>query len=197
MARYLIPIYLLAAGIIFFQAFIPLIAFEQEPVYKALRGNIQLRYRLGKKDMVPIPSLFNQVADEFGIPPELLHAIASHESHYKPWAVNIWGRSYYPDSKDKALKIISKSRARSYDIGLMQVNSYWLRKFDLDVAKAIVPEENLRLGAWILRYCLDRYGNNWKAVGAYHTGSPSNLPARAKKYARQVFDKYSRLIEAE
>lgn len=194
MFRYLIPIYLIISGLLFFQAFIPLVAFDSEPEYVPTRGKVQQRFRLGAKDLVPVPSLFKQVADEFGIPPELLHAIASYESHYEPWAVNISGKSYYPDSREKALKLINNSGAKSYDIGLMQVNSFWLNKFDLDVKRAILPEENLRLGAWVLRYCLDRYGDNWKAVGAYHTGSPYNLPDKAKNYARHVLNKYLLLL---
>ncbi|WP_027180057.1 lytic transglycosylase domain-containing protein [Maridesulfovibrio bastinii] len=190
MGRYLIPIYLILSGLLFFHAFIPLIVFEKEPEIPVFRESIQNRFRLGKRDLVPIPSLFSQVADEFDLPMELLHAVASHESHYKPWAVNISGRSYYPATRKRALEIIKKSGARSYDIGLMQVNSFWIEKFGLDVADAIIPDENLRLGAWILRYCFKRYGNNWKAVGAYHTGSPANLPEKAEVYARQIYKKY-------
>lgn len=193
MSRYLIPIYLIISGLILFQAFIPFSIFDSEPEYEPLRGRVQQRFRLGEKDFVPVPSLFSQVADEFKVPVELLQAIASHESRYSPWAVNIAGRSYYPGTKQAAMDIIDKAGAKSFDVGLMQVNSYWLNKFDLAPEKAIVPEENLRLGAWVLRYCLDRYGDNWKAVGAYHTGSPDNMPRRAKSYARRVLKKYRQL----
>ncbi|WP_319761225.1 lytic transglycosylase domain-containing protein [Maridesulfovibrio sp.] len=193
MSRFIVALYLILCGAIFFRAIIPYEA-ERE-IAPEQRHEVQQRIKVAERERVPVPPLFGQVADEFSLQPEILNAIADHESGNNPWALNIEGRSVYPDSREAALAIIEKNQGRSYDVGLMQVNSYWIRKFGLTPAEALEPEGNLRLGAWILRYCLDRYGYNWRAIGAYHTGSPSNLPGRARAYAVKVMKKYNTLIE--
>jgi len=156
----------------------------------SLRRQVQQRIKVGRSERKPVQPLFGQVAKEFSLQPEILYAIADHESGYNPWALNIEGRSVYPSSREEALTIVAKNQGKSFDVGLMQVNSYWIRKFELTPAEALEPEENLRLGAWILRYCLDKYGYNWRAIGAYHTGSPKNLPGRSRAYAIKVMNKY-------
>jgi len=192
MSRFLIALYVILCGAILFRAMIPAeVGREFSP---AERHEVQQRMRVAERERIPVQPLFAQVAEEFSLHPEILNAIADHESGYNPWALNIQGKSVYPDSREEALAIIEKNRGKSYDVGLMQVNSYWIRKFELSPAEALEPEENLRLGAWILRYCLDRYGYNWRAIGAYHTGSPKNLPGRARAYAVKVMKKYNALM---
>ncbi len=176
-----------------FAMFIPQTA-ERE-FSSSLRRKVQQRMMVSSGERKPVPPLFGQVAKEFSLQPEILNAIADHESGYNPWAVNVAGRSFYPSSREEALAIIEENRKKSFDVGLMQINSYWIKKFDLTPAEALEPEENLRLGAWILRYCLDRYGYNWRAIGAYHTGSPKNLPERSRAYAVKVMNKYKKLLE--
>ncbi|WP_319780365.1 lytic transglycosylase domain-containing protein [Maridesulfovibrio sp.] len=193
MSRFIVALYLILCGAILFRTIIP---FDAEREYSPVqRHEVQQRMKVAERERVPVPPLFGQVAEEFSLHPEILNAIADHESGYNPWALNIEGRSVYPETREEALAIIEKYQGRSYDVGLMQVNSYWIRKFKLSPAEALEPEENLRLGAWILRYCLDRYGYNWRAIGAYHTGSPNNLPGRARAYAVKVMKKYNALME--
>ncbi|MBN2243525.1 MAG: lytic transglycosylase domain-containing protein, partial [Acidobacteria bacterium] len=58
------------------------------------------------------------------------------------------------------------------DIGLMQINSWWLRVLGLDERELIEnPCHNVKTGARILSQCIDRYGYNWKAVGCYNAYS--------------------------
>jgi soluble lytic murein transglycosylase-like protein len=192
-SRFLIALYLIVCGTITFLLFIPIN--KEREFSQTFRHDVQQRVKLGSSEHVSVPPLFNQVAQEFALQPEILRAIADYESGYNPWALNIEGRSIYPESKEEALDILKKNRIKSFDVGLMQVNSFWLRKFDLNVSKALEPEENVRLGAWILRYCLDRYGYNWRAIGAYHTGSPDKLPDRSKEYAVRVMQKYKKLLD--
>lgn len=141
-----------------------------------------------------VDSLFKLVAEEFSLQPEILEAVAEHESGRNPWALNIEGRSFYPVSRDEALMIIEKNKEKSFDVGLMQVNSYWIRKYGLSIPEVLEPDGNVRLGAWILRYCLDEYGYNWRAIGAYHTGSPDNMPQRSRAYAVKVMEKFKYLL---
>ncbi|CCO25162.1 lytic transglycosylase domain-containing protein [Maridesulfovibrio hydrothermalis] len=193
MSRFFVVLYLILSGAIVFAMFIPQTA-ERE-FSSSLRRKVQQRMMVSSGERKPVPPLFGQVAKEFSLQPEILNAIADHESGYNPWAVNVAGRSFYPSSREEALAIIEENRKKSFDVGLMQINSYWIKKFDLTPAEALEPEENLRLGAWILRYCLDRYGYNWRAIGAYHTGSPKNLPERSRAYAVKVMNKYKKLLE--
>ncbi|GEM_PF-1777836 len=188
MSRFLVPLYLILCGAIVFHMFIP--ENVEREFSPSLRRQVQQRIKVGRSERKPVQPLFGQVAKEFSLQPEILYAIADHESGYNPWALNIEGRSVYPSSREEALTIVAKNQGKSFDVGLMQVNSYWIRKFELTPAEALEPEENLRLGAWILRYCLDKYGYNWRAIGAYHTGSPKNLPGRSRAYAIKVMNKY-------
>ncbi len=168
---------------------------DERKFSQTFRSDVQQRVKMGERDKKSVSPMFKQVAEEFALQPEILRAIADHESGYNPWALNVEGKSYYPKSKVEALVIIEKYKKKSFDVGLMQVNSYWLNKFDLSPSKALDPEENVRLGAWILRYCLDNYGYSWRAVGAYHTGSPKKFPARSKAYAVKVLKKYKALLD--
>ena len=121
-----------------------------------------------------------------GIPKILVQAIIKQESNGHPWAVNIGGRSYRPQNKKEALALIRKHNARSFDLGLMQVNSQWLRKFNISPDLAIEPAVNVRLGIWILAQTILQHGFNWKAVGAYHSPSPHRQQLYAQKIARHL-----------
>lgn len=123
----------------------------------------------------------------WGTPPSLAMAIAKVESNFRPFAINIQGRSYYMNDRESALALINKAKSRrqSHDIGVMQINSYWLKKLNLDPAEVLDPKINIIIGCWILSEELKRYGLNWKAIGAYHTPVSKN-PERARAYANKV-----------
>lgn len=144
--------------------------------------------------MVSLAYGYEKVAEHFedgcsmwGTPPSLAMAIAKVESDFRPWAVNIQGKSYYMNDRESALALIKKASAqqKSYDVGLMQINSYWLKKFKLNPADVLDPKINVIIGCWILSEELKRYGMTWKAIGAYHTPVAKN-PDRAKAYANKV-----------
>ncbi len=137
--------------------------------------------------------LLNQVSREFDVPAPLLWAIAKQESSHNPWAVNMDGRGFLPRTKQEALFALHLSRPRSYDLGMMQINSFWVRKYRLNPADVLEPEINVRLGAFIMRDCLDRHGLTWKAIGAYHTGDPDRHAWRAYDYAKRVLSHYLKL----
>ena len=155
------------------------------------RGEAEVRMRIG---------FFQRAAREFGLPPTLLEAVTDQESMRNPWAVNVGGRSHFPATKEAALGIIAgyatRSRSASYDLGLMQINSYWVRTFGLDPAGVLDPEANIRLGAWILRRCIDRYGAGWRALAAYHMGNPHRDEKTARTYAFQVLRRHYELRRA-
>ena len=115
-------------------------------------------------------------AGEYGVSYELLYAVAKVESSLYPYAVHVDGRSYYPETKEQALSLIKGKK--NYDLGLMQINSYWVRKYNVPPERLLDVYYNARFGAAILRYCFDLFGSTWKAVDCYHRGEK-----RAREYS--------------
>ena len=108
---------------------------------------------------------FENAGNTYGINPTLLESIARVESNMNPRAIN-------------------KNTNGTSDIGLMQINSAWLRSMSVTANDLLNdPCLNTMTGAWILRQCIDRHGYGWEAVGCY------NAMSRNKKvnYAWKVF----------
>jgi hypothetical protein len=108
---------------------------------------------------------FENAGTTYGINPTLLESIARVESNMNPKAIN-------------------KNTNGTSDIGLMQINSAWLRSMRVNANDLLNdPCLNTMTGAWILRQCIDRHGYGWEAVGCY------NAMSRNKKvnYAWKVF----------
>ncbi len=131
--------------------------------------------------------LWSSVCDKYGVPQSLAIAIARVESRLHPWAVNIEGKSFYYDSHDEALSALEHAslQGKSYDIGFMQINNYWLRRFKLTPRQVLNPYNNITLGVWILAQEIGRYGLSWDAVGSYHTPIRKN-PKNARRYVDNV-----------
>lgn len=109
---------------------------------------------------------FNLASNKYQIPIKLLKAVAMTESKLDPTAINI-------------------NKNRSYDIGLMQINSSWLPKLNrVGITQADLMDgcKNIQVGAWILASNIKQYGFNSKAIGAYNSPTPINQ----EKYARKV-----------
>ena len=111
---------------------------------------------------------FDEAGKKYAISPVLLECIARTESHLDPKAEN-------------------KNRNGSVDIGLMQVNSYWIKTLALDKERLITDAcYNTMTGALILRQCIDRYGYSWEAVGCYNAVSQDKKAAYSWKIFRQL-----------
>jgi len=73
----------------------------------------------------------------------------------------------------------------SVDVGLAQINSIHLPQL---AAYGIEPNAlydgctNVYIAAWILKQKINKYGNTWQAIGAYH----SETPAKRDAYARNI-----------
>lgn len=134
---------------------------------------------------------FERASHQWGVPTALIKAIAQTESDLHPWTVNIGGKSYYPKTKKDALQLIQTAvqQGKMYDVGIMQINRYWLQHFNFRPADIIEPRFNILIGAWILAQEIQRYGLNWRGIGSYHTPARRN-PARARAYAHKVLKRY-------
>ena len=115
--------------------------------------------------------LFSDPCARAGIPRSLAVAIARQESSLNPFAVNVQGREIRPRSYEEAARIILEAHqaGKSYDVGIMQINSQWTRRWKMNPLDLLDPKVNIGMG--------------WLAVGKYH--SP-NLE-RGRRYAWRVY----------
>lgn len=129
--------------------------------------------------------LFTEPCTQAGIPMELVLAIAKQESSLHPWALNIRGIDYMPETYKDAVHLVRRAEGAgvSYDVGIMQINNYWIKKWGIDPIELLNPETNIRRGVSILAAEIERHGFTWKAVGRYH--SPTEW--RSQDYAWRVF----------
>jgi soluble lytic murein transglycosylase-like protein len=135
--------------------------------------------------------LFDEPCARYGVPKAVALSIAKVESGFAPWVVNVAGRDFRAKTREQALYIIHAARfyGLSHDIGIMQINNFWLKKFGLSPEVALEPRNNIHLGVYILACEIQRHGPNWKAVGAYH----SPTPWRQARYALRVAKFYEQI----
>jgi len=108
---------------------------------------------------------FEEAGREYGVDPAVLWSIAKNESNFNPWAVN-------------------HNSNGSYDFGLMQINSSWYNRLGKALWQCLAdPCTNVKVGAWILSDCIQRYGNTWQAVGCYN----ASTEYKRKKYAWKIY----------
>jgi len=143
--------------------------------------------------------LFDAACAHYEVPKPLALAIADQESSMRPWALNVEGRTVPCTTKAQALAMGRQALAAglSFDVGVMQINSWWIRRLNLPLEVLLEPEGNIRAGAWILSQEIKRHGLNWQAVASYHTPLTRN-PERGRAYAARVLTRLqdSALAEA-
>ena len=109
---------------------------------------------------------FDSAAAYQHVNPFVLRAIAWQESHNHGDAVH-------------------KNDNGTTDYGLMQINSVHLAalsQYGISSDTLMEPCKNVYIAAWHLRHQMNKYGNTWQAVGAYHSATPTLRDA----YARQI-----------
>ena len=118
---------------------------------------------------------WKEASEKYGIPENVLMAIAKTESNFNNDAKNV-------------------NKNGTTDIGLMQINSDWLSslsKYDI-TRKDLMTDAclNLKVGAWILSNNVKRLGWNWDAIGAYNVGckklSTEECQSRRSAYAWKI-----------
>lgn len=99
------------------------------------------------------------------------------------------GKSYYPATREEAERLIREAIAagKSFDVGRMQINSWWMNRFGIDPVSLLDPDVNEAWGKRILAEEIARHGLNWQAVGKYH--SPDS--ERGRQYAWRIYHHYA------
>lgn len=101
--------------------------------------------------------IFKKYEKEFGIPHFLVKAIAVTEN------------------KKLDKNIVSKNTDGTIDIGVMQINSSWIKHMPeerLSVEKLKNPETNIKMAFIILDDLIKRHGYSWESIGRYHSSTP-------------------------
>ena len=134
-----------------------------------------------------------------GVHPATTQAIIEVESKGNPLAIhdNDTGVSYAPSTRAQALEIANRllSRRHSIDIGLMQINSWHLRKKKIDCESLFDPCYNIRTGTEILAAFYRKHREKspsdpsdltlLKSLSSYNTGTPY----RGARYITKILKK--------
>ncbi len=110
-----------------------------------------------EKALVP---LFEEPCRRFGIPRVLALAIARQESDSRPLLINIQGKDVLPHTPAEALRMAESCLAQglSFDVGLMQINSYWIRRYRIPLRRLFHPRDNIYVACFILAGSMRRDG---------------------------------------
>ncbi|UIN19852.1 lytic transglycosylase domain-containing protein [Herbaspirillum frisingense] len=142
--------------------------------YKTLASVATLAGALCATPAGAVNLCFEQAGARYGVSPLILQAIAQQESGMNPKALN-------------------RNRNGTRDIGIMQINSSWLRflaHYHINESDLLDACTNIHVGAWILGSNFQRMGVSWEAIGAYNAVSPD----KRARYATQVIGRLRHLL---
>jgi soluble lytic murein transglycosylase-like protein len=120
---------------------------------------------------------FELAAQRYQVPVALLKAIAMQESGGRAHAVN-------------------RNPNGSYDIGMMQINSFWLptlARHGITQQDLFDPCVSVLVGAWVLSDNFARLGYNTQGLGAYN----ASTPYKRERYARAVLRRLGHGVAAD
>ncbi len=128
--------------------------------------------------------LFDAPCRRFGLPKDVALAIARQESDGHPLMINVEGRDLLPSSLAEACALVDRlwREGRSFDVGLMQINVQWMRRYRIPPRLLLEPRNNVFMGCFLLAMQTRQAGSLWKGVGHYH----SRTPWRRERYIAQV-----------
>lgn len=153
---------------------------------------------MASANMQSVPSGYQRVALQHGVPAESLYSLAlaessrqlSHGTRPWPWTINVAGKGYRYESRQaawQALQQFMKSHPlKRIDVGIAQVNLGWNGHRFSSTWDAFDPYINLNAAARILRECWERNPGSWlKAAGCYHHPAGGKPAARYRQIVSQ------------
>jgi len=106
-----------------------------------------------------------------------LHAEDCFDAASKYQGINVYVlRAIAQRENSRCDSTISKNTNGSVDVGCMQINSIHfkeLSRYGVFPADLLDQCKNIYIGAWHYKRMIIKYGDNWKAVGAYHSETPN------------------------
>ena len=103
-----------------------------------------------------------------------------------PWTVTSGGEGRFLPSKAAAIAEVERLRAKgvtNIDVGCMQINLHYHPKAFDSLEQAFDPDRNVAYAVGFLRELRARWGSWTRAVGNYH----SNTPTLSGRYRVKVF----------
>ncbi|ALM54104.1 glucosaminidase domain-containing protein [Halomonas huangheensis] len=148
-----------------------------------------------------IPSAYVVAAEDNGIPPEVLYAVAMTESKMSlehtvrpwPWTLNVAGKGYRYDTRDEACTALRSflQQTRVVDVGIAQMNVRWQtqvfgpgKRFS-DPCAGLDPYANLDEASKVIRQHYDASGDWVVAAGRYHRPAGGTPAARYRRKVRE------------
>jgi len=155
-------------------------------------------------------SVFDEAERETGIPAEVLEAVARTESSMHPYAFAVYSLHPLPEltfycssrrfirgkflyngcflrTKKEAEKflqfLLSSPYVSNFSMGLMQVNSVWLKSLEISPYTLLDPEVNVIVGALILKLYLEVEGGDYMRALSRYYGKKNGI---AWKYVEKV-----------
>ncbi len=145
-------------------------------------------------DRLRCEELARRAEEKYQLPKNILLSIARVESGYGkvdgitrswPWTLNAGGNSAYFETKVDAIKDLNAKLhrgVRNIDLGCMQINYKWHKKFFKSVNEMMEPFDNVDYGARFLKKLYQRHGSWDRAIKYYH----SKKSKYNKSYLRKV-----------
>jgi soluble lytic murein transglycosylase-like protein len=128
---------------------------------------------------------------KYGVPLGVLYAVGLTETGRRgtlsPFALNIEGPSYFPQTLDEALQKFHAAESQGVkliDIGCMQINHYYHGSHFSSLEAMFDPHSNVDYAARLLKDLKAQEGSWTLAAARYHAG-PDNDPAQ-KQYVCEV-----------
>lgn len=133
-----------------------------------------------KESWTPGVNCWGLAAQRYDLNPYLLYSIALVESGMQAGVTS------------------RPNRDGTHDIGLMQINSNWLRtpRFrEAGITKQDLMDSctNIHVGAWVLKGNINAKGYTWEAIGSYNAWSNKKAQYR---YATKVYTMYGLVMES-
>ena len=110
---------------------------------------------------------------KYNIPKNILKTISTIESSKYPWTINVGGKGYMFNEKEKAINYtkmaVEKYGKTNIDIGCMQLNVKWHAHNFSSIKEMFEPSKNVEYAAKLLKSHFAQT-KNWKeAVKRYHS----------------------------
>ncbi|MDP9569944.1 UNVERIFIED_ORG: soluble lytic murein transglycosylase-like protein [Agrobacterium larrymoorei] len=134
----------------------------------------------------------HDAAGQYSIPEGILYSVGLTETGRKgslsPYAINIEGKAFFPESRAEAYRLVEEARARGaklIDVGCMQINVYFHGAEFRSIGEMFEPAKNVAYAARFLKQLHDRHETWTMAVARYHAG-PNNDPAQQRYVCRVI-----------